>query len=142
MSEGDEIYIKFPSYTKLPNDIDKNLITINRIDLKKSVVIDTSNKILTIKTPVKIGNEESVEIIISKDAGIKNPDTPGEYKLKVWTEKEKTEVTSSSYKLIESILTSISTKIIPPSIQRGVSFEIKLNNGSFINHQPKKNRIH
>ncbi len=129
LSDGDEIYIKFPSYTKLPNDIDKNLIFINRVNLKKSVVIDTSNKILTIKTPVKIGNEESVEIIISKDAGIKNPDTPGEYKLKVWTEKEKTEVTSSSYKLIESILTSISTKIIPPSIQRGVSFEIKLKTG-------------
>ena len=129
LSDGDEIYIKFPSYTKIPNDIDKNLITINRINLKKNVVIDSSNKTITIKTPVKIGNEESVEIIISKDAGIKNPDTPGEYKLKAWTEKEKTEVTSSPYKLIESILTSISTKVIPPSIQRAVSFEIKLKTG-------------
>jgi len=127
--EGDEIYLKFPSYTKLPSDIDKNLISVNGVSLVKNVNIDLSNKIITIKTPVKIGNEEKVEIVISKEAGIKNPDTPGEYKLKAWTSKEKTEVTSSPYTLIESILTSISTKVVPPSTNRSVSLELKLKTG-------------
>lgn len=129
LKEGENIYIKFPSYTKLPTDIDKSLITINGVTLKKDVTVDLSNKILTIKTPVEIGNEETVLIVISKEAGIKNPDNPGEYRLKVWTEKEKTEVTSSVFKLIQSILTSISTKAIPPSVGRSISFEIKLKTG-------------
>jgi hypothetical protein len=129
LSTGDSIYIKFPTYTKLPSDIDKNLILVNGVSLTKNVSIDISNKILTIKTPVSIGNEENVQIIISKDAIIKNPDTPGEYKLKVWTDKEKTEVTSYPYKLIESILSSVLTKALPPSIQRAVSFEIVLKTG-------------
>lgn len=128
LNEGESIYIKFPTYTKLPSEIDKNLITVNGVNLTKSVIIDFSNKILTIKTPIKIENEEKVEIIISKEVGIKNPDNPGEYKLKVWTEKEKTEI-STSYTLIESILTSISTKVMPPSIKRVVSFEIRLKTG-------------
>ncbi|MGB9750465.1 MAG: stalk domain-containing protein [Caldisericia bacterium] len=127
--EGEAIYIKFPSYTKLPNDIDKNLISVNGVSLLKNVIIDSSNKILTIKTPIKLNNEEKVEILISKESGIKNPDSPGEYKLKAWTEKEKTEVTSSSYTLIESMLTSISTKVVPPSINRAISLEIKLRTG-------------
>ncbi|MCX8095537.1 MAG: copper amine oxidase N-terminal domain-containing protein [Caldisericia bacterium] len=127
--EGEEIYLKFPSYTKLPNEIDKNLILVNGINLTKSPVVDNSNKILTIKIPVKVGNEEKVEIIISKEAGIKNPDNPGEYRLRAWTSKEKTEVLSSPYTLIESILSSISTKAIPPSTKRAISLEIVLKTG-------------
>ncbi len=127
--EGDEIYIKFPSYTKLPNNIDRNLITLNGINLTKFPNIDISNKILTINTPVKIGNEEKIEIIISREAGIKNPDNPGDYRLKAWTKKERTEVTSSPYTLIESMLSSISTKVVPPSTKRAISFEIILKTG-------------
>ncbi|MBC7195032.1 MAG: hypothetical protein H5U37_05190, partial [Caldisericia bacterium] len=129
LSEGDEIYLKFPSYTKLPSDIDKNLITVNGVSLTKNVNIDLSNKLITIKTPIKIGNEEKVEIVIPREAGIKNPDTPQEYKLKAWTSKEKTEVASSPYTLIESMLTSISTKVTPPSTNRNISLEIKLKTG-------------
>lgn len=126
---SDSIYIKFPSYTKLPSNIDKNLISVNGFNLTKEASIDIPNKILIIKTPVEIGNEENVQIVISKEAQIKNPDSPGEYRLKVWTEKEKTEVTSTPYKLIESMLSSISTKTLPPSTNRAVSFEIKLSTG-------------
>lgn len=129
LSTSDSIYIKFPSYTKLPNDIDKNLISVNGFSLTKSVSVDLSNKIVSIKTPVEIGDEENVQIVISKEAQIKNPDSPGEYRLKVWTEKEKTEVTSTPYKLIESMLSSISTKVLPPSTKRAISFEIKLSTG-------------
>lgn len=127
--EGDEIFIKFPSYTKLPVSIDRNLVIVNRNSLIKEVNVDISNKIINLKVPIKIGNEERVEIIISREANIKNPDSPGEYKLRVWTSKERTEVISFPYNLVESMLTSISTKITPPSINRGISFEIKLKTG-------------
>lgn len=128
LNEGENIYIKFPSYTKIPSNIDKNLITVNGVTLTRNVLIDSSNKIITIKTPIKIDKEEKVEIIISKEVGIKNPDTPQEYTIKVWTQKETTEV-STSFKLIESILSSISTKALPPSTKRAISFEIVLKTG-------------
>ncbi len=129
LKELDTIYIKFPTYTKLPNEIDKNLITVNGEKLTKPPSIDLSNKILKINTPIKIGNEESVVIVILEEANIKNPDTPGEYRIKVWTDKEKTEITSPPYKLIESMLTSISTKAIPPSTKRDIGIEITLKTG-------------
>lgn len=129
LSEGDEIYIRFPPFTKFPNIVEKNLITINGTTLTKSPNIDISNRILTIYTPVKIKNEDFVEIIISKEAGIKNPDSPGDYRIRVWTKKEKTEINSSPYTLIESMLSSISSKAVPPSAKRAISFEIVLKTG-------------
>lgn len=129
LNEGDSIYIKFPTFTKLPNEIDKNFVTINGEKVIKNVNIDLSNKLIIVKTPIKIDNEESVLVVISQEAKIRNPDTVGEYKIKVWTDKERTEVSSSPYKLIESMLTPISIKLLPPSVGRSISFEIKLKTG-------------
>ncbi len=129
LEEGDRIYIKFPSYTKLPDSIDRHLITINGEILDKSPDIDKTDRLLTIKTPVSFGDEEEVVIIISREAGIRNPGIPGSYKLKVWTEKEPTKVLSNLYTLTESKITPISVKVMPPTVGMNLSFEIKFKTG-------------
>ena len=129
LEEGDRIYIKFPPYTKLPDSIDKHLITINGEILDKSPGINKTERLITIKTPTSFGDEEEIVIIISREAGIKNPGIPGSYKLKVWTEKEPTEVLSNSYTLTESKITPVSVKVTPPTVGRNLSFEIKFKTG-------------
>lgn len=129
LEEGDKIYIKFPSYTKLPDSIDRHLITINGEILDKSPDINKTERLITLKTPFSFGDEEEVAIIISREAGIKNPGIPGSYKLKVWTEKEPTEVLSNFFTLIESRITPVSVKVTPPTVGRNLSFEIKFKTG-------------
>ncbi len=81
-SNNGKIYIEFPSAFTLPNYINTSYVSIN--GTRCNYVSVSSNKV-TITTPINIGNNSNVTVIISKNSNIKNPSSYGTYTFSVYT---------------------------------------------------------
>jgi hypothetical protein len=90
----DKIYIEFPAQFDVPNYINTNYVTVNGV--KCNYVNVSSNKV-TITTPINIGNNTNVSIVISKNAGIENPPSHGTYTFSVYTSSDVVEKTCEVY---------------------------------------------
>ncbi len=94
------VRVTFPTGTTLPSSIDPAEVTLNGT-AASTVSVDAGNRKITVTVPssVTIGNNGSISLIISQDAGIVNPD-PGTITLQVRTSVETTEVQSGSYTIV------------------------------------------
>lgn len=92
----DSLVIRFDEGFLLPLNAPQNLIRVNNAI---STVVSINNNILYVILPVDILPLSAVQIIIPESFGIKNPETLGEYGIKVSTSKEPTEVESNKIKI-------------------------------------------
>lgn len=84
---GGQIIFKFPEGTTVPSSISSSNISVttnaNITPATKTLVlapsIDVITRTVTMTTPIVIGNDDVITIIISSTAGLKNPLTPGSY---------------------------------------------------------------
>jgi len=104
LSPEDSIYIKFPSATYIPSSISPASLLVNAT-VCSSVAV--SNNILRVYVPKMISSDTTVTLIIGKSAGIKNPSTPGSYKIAVHTDKETKDVESAPYVINRGVTTSL-----------------------------------
>ncbi|MDD2433420.1 MAG: hypothetical protein PHX01_07020, partial [Clostridia bacterium] len=100
-SGQDYIYINFPSDTYIPDHIYTRHVTVNGYDAHY-VETFPKNDYLRIKIPygARIIAETYVNIIIKKEAGIRNPDVAGDYRLAVSTTADEEEVKSKEYTIV------------------------------------------
>lgn len=126
------ISVTFPSEVKLPSYIYKNSIEV------QGILLDTGNVTLKGRTAsfilpsnVQVGPNQPVRVTI-KNTGIRNPDIPGNYNLRVITSSDQQTVRSENYTIaggklitlvIDSVVAYIDGKVIvldaPPTISDG-----------------------
>lgn len=97
----DYLYLEFPSDTYIPNGISTSYVTVNGF---KAQAVDSSRskRTVTIKVPygITIGDATYVSIVFKAEAGIKNPDKGGEYRLEVSTSADSSMVKSKAYTVV------------------------------------------
>ena len=116
---SDTISLVFPKEFKLPSFISSSEINI-RVNGSNNSPSKTSVKGTTIvcTVPKDIPANTQVTVEISEQAGIVNPDTPGLYKIKVHTSKEKDNVESNAIEIKDKPY--VRTKfIVSPSFPDG-----------------------
>ena len=105
----DKINVIFPIGTTMPSTISTNLITVNNIPTTSVAVNGTT---VTITVPITIPANNSVTVMISESAYIKNPVQAVGYTLFVNTSKEQSSIQSSPYIISSTPVTTIS--VTPP----------------------------
>ena len=93
----DRISLVFPSGTVVPATITKDRVTVNGY---AAHAVSVSGNRLDITPSMNVTAGGSVQVVISKDAGIKNPVVATVYTLQAYTSVETTPVTSASYTIV------------------------------------------
>ena len=93
----DRISLVFPSGTVVPATITKDRVTVNGY---AAYAVSVSGSRLDITPSMNVTAGGSVQVVISKDAGIKNPTVATSYTLQAYTSVETTPVTSASYTIV------------------------------------------
>ena len=94
----DKILIKFPNGFYLPSAIPSTSVTVNNAPV--NYVNVRSGNIVEIRTPVYIYPNSTVNVVINKSAGIKNPKIPGDYYIEISTTAEPTWVKAEKITIV------------------------------------------
>ena len=125
------ITLIFPSGFDVPPNISPNLITVGGTSLTDAPTIDSGTRTITMVTPRDFSKAGTVEVIISKDAKIKNPSKAGKYKLTVYTSQDSTPVDSPLFDILsESQIKDVKCSVNPPTINKVARWEISFKTGT------------
>jgi hypothetical protein len=100
LQKGSQVYIEFPQGFMLPQTIDSSQISVNGVNTTTTI----NHNVLSITNPSDIYNGKDVDVTISQNANIKNPISPSDYNIAVYTD-------SDAAKAIYSV------KIIPSTLK-------------------------
>lgn len=94
----DTITLYFPDDTTIPTSINTSYVTVNGTKAK-AVECSRSKETITVTVPtgITIGDDTYVSIVFKTEAGIKNPEEPGNYQLEVSTSADDSKVKSRNY---------------------------------------------
>lgn len=125
------ITLIFPSGFDVPPNISTNLITVGGTPLTEAPTIDSGTRTITMITPRDFAKAGTVEIVISKDAKIKNPSKAGKYKLTVYTSQDSNLVDSPLFDILtESQIKDVKCNVTPPTINKVSRWEISFKTGT------------
>ncbi len=133
---NDRIYVTFPSGTYVPVSIPPSYVTINGAVCSS---VSVSSRVVSISVSSIINSGSTVAIIFSKNAGIKNPSIPGQYTLKVHTDKEPNDVVSKPYLISKGVTTGLTVNPSVPDGENGYyktvpTVEITVSNPSHLSY--------
>jgi len=111
----DKINVIFPVGTTVPTTISISTATVNNIPTTNITVYGTT---VEITSPTSIPANSSVTVILSEDAGIKNPINGGPYFLYVNTTKEASSVASVPYTIY---IVPVTTLTVTPQVPDGLN---------------------
>lgn len=117
LDPADTVYLEFPAGTVLPTFIASNNIQLvrvvpNDIFYPSSVLIQGQKISLTLPVGFTLAQMADMKIVFLQSAGIRNPDTPGAYRLTAYTSKEDVPVASNLY-TIGSTAGEVQVKVEP-----------------------------
>ncbi|MCD6168918.1 MAG: copper amine oxidase N-terminal domain-containing protein [Caldisericia bacterium] len=99
ISTGGKIWVEFPNGTVVPPSIPNGTVTVDGVAAVTQRVLSLK---IEITSPKDILPNSTVKIVITKDAGVKNPTSPSStYKVKVSTTAEKTPVESAPFTIYQ-----------------------------------------
>jgi len=81
----DKIFIKFPKDFFLPNEIDKEKVTVNNMFPIDALFVEN---ILSFSVPTNIGKNNEITVVLKKEIGIVNPLDVGTYKVAIATSSD------------------------------------------------------
>lgn len=121
----------FPSGFDVPPTISSNLITVGGTPLNEAPMIDSGTRTITIVTPRDFARTGTVEVVISKDAKIKNPARAGRYKLTVFTSQDNNPIESPEFSILtESQIRDVKCTVNPPTVNKVSRWEISFRTGT------------
>ncbi len=125
------ITLIFPSGFDVPPNISPNLIKVGGTALTDAPMIDSGTRTITMVTPRDFAKAGSVEVVISKDAKIKNPSKAGKYKLTVYTSQDSNPVESPPFDILtESQIKDVKCSVTPPTVNKIARWEISFKTGT------------
>ncbi len=122
------ITLEFPAGFEFPNSIDPDLIKVNGRALD-SVTVRGNTIVLTPNESLDAGDRVRIEIL--SGAGIKNPDTPGWYKIKVVTTSDRIPAESEWFYIRPSTVTRASVILSDPYTCSSTSVELSFQTGPY-----------
>ncbi len=125
------ITLIFPSGFDVPPNISPNLITVGGTPLTEAPTIDSGTRTITMLTPRDFAKAGTVEVVISKDAKVKNPAKAGKYKLTVYTSQDSNPVESPEFSILtESQIRDVKCTVNPPTVNKVSRWEISFKTGT------------
>lgn len=136
LNGSDKIDLTFPTTLEIPDSISGEYITINGYKLGNRHIPIAGRKVTLPLNGLEIPAGEKVEIIISKEANIRNIRTSEYNTLRVSTSVETREITSFTFELKNNILTPVSEKTLsidvsPDGAGLNASYTINIKAGLF-----------
>ena len=117
ISAEDDISITFPTGTILPATISADKITLNGTLVgTNSNDIVTSGQTVTFNTPITIGHNSLVNIVINKTANIRNPSVAGQQILTVETSVDPIPKDSSGYVMVNTPVWSVGSSLTASNV--------------------------
>jgi hypothetical protein len=118
-ADNDQVFIDFPAGTILPSSISTSNITIEGTNPSSNADITINGQTLAVTVPILVNgkgnsNDRTVNVVISKSAGIRNPSTNGDYTLNAYTTPENTPQGSNLYTIFQST-SQVSQAAVTPS---------------------------
>jgi len=132
----DKINIIFPIGTTMPSSIQTSSVTVNNIP---TTSVEVNGTTVTITVPITIPANNSLTVMISESAYIKNPVQAGPYSLFVNTSKEQSSIQSSPYIISSTPVTTITISPAQPDGLNGFYIsrpKIMLSSVSAIDSNP------
>jgi hypothetical protein len=142
---SETISLQFPSGTTLPSSISNSFVKLNGelIDSAAgNVQVDQTNRIVTIPVPTKLSINQNgfAQVEINESAGIQNPDFDGNYTLNARTTRDTAWQTSSSYSILDSIISVPEVTVSPTITGKAGAYFITFrvsSNGALAGNQDK-----
>ncbi|MDD4663142.1 MAG: stalk domain-containing protein [Caldisericia bacterium] len=117
LESNDSLFVEFPAGTVLPAFIASNNIQIvrvvpNDIFYPSSVFVQGQKISITLPVGFVLAEVSKIKITFLQSAGIRNPDTPGSYRVTVYTSKENLPIASNLY-TIGSVAGDVQVRVSP-----------------------------
>ena len=125
---GGYIQVEFPFGTKVPAEIDKEDVLINGMYCTSTDPI-VNGRTVKLFPGMSILDESEVTVLFTLEAGIQNPDTPGDYELTIWTSSDSVHVDSRPYKINSSVITDVEVTVDKPYINTVSAYTIRFVTG-------------
>jgi hypothetical protein len=130
LMQGDTIVVLFDYNFTLPKKIGRNTVMVNGVIPSSDPIV--SGKSVIIKVDRKIGSNSKVELVLTKEAGIANPEFPGMYQCRLYTSKEESSVESEPFQIVDrSTLQRVKVQLKPASIASETQITITGNLGPY-----------
>ncbi|MEM3424052.1 MAG: hypothetical protein QXE51_05750, partial [Nitrososphaeria archaeon] len=126
-SASDKIFVQFPVGFTIPNSISGSYVTVNGTQCTTGISISSGK--LTITTPIDIASNSTVTVVISKSAGIVNPQSSGTYQISISTTKDVVEVLKS-VNIVTSTITKPQVQLTSYAVGDAVGITITFSTGS------------
>ncbi len=94
---GGFIFVEFPYSTGVPQEIAPDAVTVNGVSCT-SAKPEVNGRVVKVYPGMVVLEDSDVVVKFSLEAGIRNPDKPGDYTLTVWTSSDTIHVDSMPYK--------------------------------------------
>lgn len=122
------IQVEFPYGTKVPAEIKAEHVLINGTYCS-SYDPDVNGRTVKLYPGMTVLEESDVTILFTLDAQIRNPDTPNDYELTIWTSSDTVHVDSRPYKINTSKITDVEVIVDKPYINTVSAYLIRFKTG-------------
>jgi hypothetical protein len=130
LNPGDTIVILFDYNFIFPKKIGRNAVIINGMMPSAEPIV--SGKSIILKVDRTIGSTAKVDIVITKEAGIQNPEYPGMYRCRLYTSQEESSVESEPFQIVDrSTVQNVKVNLKPATIASETQITIKANLGPY-----------
>jgi len=126
-ANSDKIYIQFPTEFTVPSSIPGSYVTVNGTPCNTTVTVSSDK--LTITTPINIGSNANVSIVISRNANIYNPPSSGTYTFEVTTSRDVVKATDT-LSIVKSTVSKPTVQLSSYGIGEAVQVQIQFATGS------------
>lgn len=125
---GGYIMVEFPYGTIVPSTIKSEYVLINGTYCTDSAPVVNGRSVKLFPGMVVL-EESDVTIEFKLEAGIKNPDTPNDYDLTVWTSSDNVHVDSQTYRITSSKIENVQVIVDKPYINTNSAYNIRFTTG-------------
>jgi len=122
------IQVEFPYGTKVPSDIKAEHVLVNGVYCSSYDPV-VNGRTVKLYPGMTVLEESDVTILFTLDAQIRNPDTPNDYELTIWTSSDTVHVDSRPYKINTSKITDVEVIVDKPYINTVSAYFIRFKTG-------------
>ncbi len=127
LKTGENIYVEFPeSFNFKGGSISPDSVLVNN---KPALKVTLDGNVLTVQTPLNLYPNKKAELFVKSEAGIVLPKTPGNYKIKVYTDSDKT-ISSTDFKVLPSTIEDLTFTPEYTGINLNSAYWLKFKTGN------------
>jgi hypothetical protein len=128
-ADNGQIYIIMPQGMYIPNSMPTGSVLINKVPMKTTPFLKKAENQIILNVPQDIPSETVVTVDFLKEAGLRNPVTPGSYIFRVATSREVSYISSPKIQIQESNVQEVEVDVLSPTVKQPTSLLISFRTG-------------